>query len=438
MAEVIDAGKRRKRIVLLLVFLVLIFLLIFAFRAVLTPFLVAMFTAYLIDPVVQRMAPLHVFGRFRLGRGGAIVAIYLVLIGGFYLAGIFAVPALGKQLRQARADLPALQQRLEEAAQYLEEKFEEFLADEEEPAQEKSAQEETETGPPGAPRQPQRYRIHLKPDGQIVGKVVGRTATKISVQAGDDFYVLDQEQILREEPLASHEESSRLFRLGVDEFLHNLDFLLGFAIRFVVALVLALYKVVLVLMITAFLVIDRPAIVRFIKSVPPERFQPQYARLMQSVDRGLAGVIRGQLGICAVNGVLTWIGLEFLGVRYTLLLGFVAGVFSIVPVFGTIISTIPIVLIAGGAGGFEKGLLALGWILCIHFIEANYLNPKIMGTASKIHPVVVIFALLAGEHAYGIPGALLAVPAASILQSAFKFYVTDRMHESTDEARDTT
>ena len=52
-----------------------------------------------------------------------------------------------------------------------------------------------------------------------------------------------------------------------------------------------------------------------------------------------------------------------------------------------------------------------------------------MGSASKIHPVVVIFALLAGEHAYGIVGALLAVPAASLVQSAFKFYVIDRQTE---------
>ena len=191
MAEVIDAGKRRKRVVMLLVFLSLIFLLIFAFRAVLTPFLVAMFTAYLIDPVVERMAPLHLFGRFRLGRGGSIVAIYLVLIGGFYLAGIFAIPALGKQLRQMRADLPIAQAKLEAGAHYLEEKFQEFVGEEENGATEGDG--ETSGAPPG----PQRYRIHLKPDGQIVGNVVGRTETKVSVQVGEDFYVLDQEQIER-------------------------------------------------------------------------------------------------------------------------------------------------------------------------------------------------------------------------------------------------
>ncbi|MHC4410320.1 MAG: AI-2E family transporter, partial [Planctomycetota bacterium] len=69
-------------------------------------------------------------------------------------------------------------------------------------------------------------------------------------------------------------------------------------------------------------------------------------------------------------------------------------------------------------------------ILLIHFIEANFLNPKIMGSASKIHPVVIIFALLAGEHAYGIVGALLAVPTASIVQSGFTFFVLDRQAEA--------
>jgi predicted PurR-regulated permease PerM len=56
-----------------------------------------------------------------------------------------------------------------------------------------------------------------------------------------------------------------------------------------------------------------------------------------------------------------------------------------------------------------------------------------MGSASKIHPVVVVFALLAGEHAYGIVGALLAVPTVSIIQSSFKFYVLDRQAEAEAE-----
>jgi len=419
MAEVVDARKRRRRIVFLLVFLTLIFLVIFAFRAVLGTFLIAIFFAYLIDPVVERAA-------VKVTRGGAIVILYLVLLGLLYLGAIFAVPALGRQLRKARDDLPKVQATLEEAGAYLEEKYHEFVG---------TPVEEPETE--GSPEELTHSRIHLKPEGQIVGRVVGRTEKKLSVQVGDEFYVLDRKQILREEAPEKREESRLLSRLGADEVLTNLDSILGFALKVGSALIGTVMKLVLILMITAFLVIDRPQIVRFIKSLAPEQYRDTYETLTQYIDRGLAGVIRGQLGICAVNAILTFIGLQFLGVSYSLLLGVVAGIFSLIPIFGTILSTIPIVLIAWGAGGFQKGLLALGWILLIHFIEANYLNPRIMGTASKIHPVVIIFALVAGEHAYGIPGALLAVPAASILQSAFVFYVIDRAHETTAEPEGT-
>jgi predicted PurR-regulated permease PerM len=61
----------------------------------------------------------------------------------------------------------------------------------------------------------------------------------------------------------------------------------------------------------------------------------------------------------------------------------------------------------------------LAWVVAIHQLEANFLNPKIMGDAARVHPVLVVFALLAGEHLAGIVGALLAVPTLSITQTLF-------------------
>jgi predicted PurR-regulated permease PerM len=62
------------------------------------------------------------------------------------------------------------------------------------------------------------------------------------------------------------------------------------------------------------------------------------------------------------------------------------------------------------------------WIVGIHQLEANLLNPKIMGDQAHIHPVLVVFSLLAGEHFFGVPGALLAVPVLSIVQSIFMHF----------------
>ena len=73
--------------------------------------------------------------------------------------------------------------------------------------------------------------------------------------------------------------------------------------------------------------------------------------------------------------------------------------------------------------GLDTAAFALAWILLIHVLEANLLNPVIMGSHARMHPVVIIFALLAGEHTFGIWGALLAVPTMSIIQSCFRFYL---------------
>jgi predicted PurR-regulated permease PerM len=112
-------------------------------------------------------------------------------------------------------------------------------------------------------------------------------------------------------------------------------------------------------------------------------------------------------------------------VKYAPLLGAIAAVMSLIPIFGSILSSIPIVvvaLISSATLDIKKGLFVLGWIILIHLLEANFLNPKIMGNAAKIHPVLVVFALIAGEHGYGLVGALFAVPVASIIQTIFVYY----------------
>jgi predicted PurR-regulated permease PerM len=120
-------------------------------------------------------------------------------------------------------------------------------------------------------------------------------------------------------------------------------------------------------------------------------------RLLARLNRGLSGVIRGQIAICVINAILTGLGLLLLDVKFALLLAILAGFGSLVPIFGTIVSSIPALFIAL-TQSVATAVLLVFWILGIHFIEANILQPKIMGSAAKIHPAIIILALLAGEH----------------------------------------
>jgi predicted PurR-regulated permease PerM len=178
---------------------------------------------------------------------------------------------------------------------------------------------------------------------------------------------------------------------------------------------------VLLFMLTAFISVDAPRIVRFFETLLPSAWRDDYRRLVHAIDAGLAGVVRGQLTIMLVNGVLTLLGLLALRIPFAFALSALATILYVVPIFGTILSSVPIVLLAVAAGGISKGLLALGYILAIHALEAYVLNPKIMGDASKIHPVLIVLALVVGERSFGLVGALLAVPVASVFVAIFRF-----------------
>ena len=178
-------------------------------------------------------------------------------------------------------------------------------------------------------------------------------------------------------------------------------------------------------MVAAFILVDLDRIQGFLRSLVPEQYQLDYDRIATGIDRGLSGVIRGQIVICAINGALTYLGLWLFHVKYPLLLAGIAAAMSLMPIFGSILSSVPIVaiaLISSGTFDLRQGLFVLVWIIGIHLVEANLLNPKIMGDAAKIHPVLVVFALIAGEHSYGLVGALFAVPVASIIQTIFSYY----------------
>ena len=91
-----------------------------------------------------------------------------------------------------------------------------------------------------------------------------------------------------------------------------------------------------------------------------------------------------------------------------------------------------IVALVSGDQGVDifRGIAMVLWIVGVHFLEANLLNPKIIGTAAKIHPVLVIFALFLGEYSYGLVGALLAVPILSAIQVVFMYFYRKRWKDA--------
>lgn len=182
----------------------------------------------------------------------------------------------------------------------------------------------------------------------------------------------------------------------------------------------ALSSFLVIFIVTLFVLIDLPRIKAGILQMIPLHYRPSVISLMKAIDRDLSGTIRGQLLICVINGTFTTLGLLLLNVKFAITIGFIAGVFSLIPVFGAVISTIPAVLIALTQSVWTA-LAVVGVIIIIHLIEANMLNPKILGHTVELHPAIIIFAIIVGEHFFGAVGLLFGVPVAAIVRSILRF-----------------
>lgn len=397
-----------------------VLLILFLGREVLLPFVFAGLIAYILTPIVHWMAD-RPDGSRRMPRAVAIVTCYLVfiaLVAGFLL---LLVPRLSGDVARIGKEAPGLYKRINEewtpqVARWLEERFPSLVgvkAAPEEPAVATDVPLPPGTAVTATPLPDGRYALQLTPSGLEIKLLP------------DGSYRLQANEA-RPEP-ASLEDKLRAFvKKSLVGLQSKLNDLMRLGQSLVAGFIRGIFLFFFTLMICAFILIDLEKVHAFLRSLFPANVRDDYDVIIAGIDRGLSGVIRGQLLICVINGVLTYIGLLVFGVKYGLILSVVAGLMSLIPIFGSILSSVPIVIVALASGeeGIDvfRGVAMTLWIIGIHLIEANVLNPKIIGTAAKIHPVLVVFSLFLGEHAYGLVGALLAVPVLSAISVVFMFF----------------
>jgi predicted PurR-regulated permease PerM len=133
------------------------------------------------------------------------------------------------------------------------------------------------------------------------------------------------------------------------------------------------------------------------------------------------GWIRGQSIIAVIVGVMTWLGLQVLGVPYALIIGLIAGVTNLIPYLGPFVGGI----IAAISASFVSPALVLytvAYIAVIQQMESLFLQPRVMSDQVHLHPVLVVFSLLIGAMVAGLVGMLFAVPVAGVINTIFVYY----------------
>jgi predicted PurR-regulated permease PerM len=174
------------------------------------------------------------------------------------------------------------------------------------------------------------------------------------------------------------------------------------------------FDTLLVLVISVYFVADGARFrTRSLALIPAEQ-RSRAVFVEQNIGRVLGGYLRGQLTLAAIIGIATGIGMSLLGLPYAIVLGVLAGLLELVPMFGPILSAVPALVVAAFLP-FPTVFWVLLFFLAIQQIENNVLAPRISGHAVGLHPLGAMFALLAGFQLAGVIGGLFAVPIAGVL-----------------------
>lgn len=147
----------------------------------------------------------------------------------------------------------------------------------------------------------------------------------------------------------------------------------------------------------------------------PQKWRVEWQRLLQDINHVIRRFIRGDLIVAVIVGILTGIGVKLLGMEYALLIGIICGVFDLIPYFGPVIGAVPSIIL-GLTHSPMMGLKIAIVILVVQQIESDIISPKLMGDSVGLHPLLIVFALLAGGELAGFWGMLFSVPIAAVLR----------------------
>ena len=188
-----------------------------------------------------------------------------------------------------------------------------------------------------------------------------------------------------------------------------------------------LFSLVLIVVVSIYMLLDMDRLAAAIdRRFPPA---PGSQPLLRRVEGAVAGYVKGQFLVSLIIGASAGVGLWLIGTLgwaegqddYALLFGSWVAVAELIPYLGPWLGAIPPIiyaLVTDPVSAIWVTLLFLG----IHQIEGHVVVPKVMGTALRLHPLLVIFGLLAGGQIYGLPGVFLALPTLAALRAIWEFF----------------
>lgn len=336
----------------------LLALLLYLISPVLTPFLMALFIAYISNPAVSRLERVGVARWVSMLIGTLVI---MLIIG---IVSLLFLPALKDQVSSYLDGVPGYVEQLRKWAEPFIAKIQSLIAD----------VSDTE-----------------KKDSESVA-ALAKEAMPVGADAGEKTV-----DLVKASTAILINTVTNLFLIPVISF---------------------------------YLIRDWNSIVANLKRVLPASRRDYVLKLTAEVDEVLKSFLSGQVLVMISLGTMYFIGLLLIGLQFSLLIGVIAGILSFVPFLGTAVGLLmaSMVMIAQA-----DSVLELWKVVAVfsvgQFIEGNFLTPKLVGEKINLHPVVVIFAVLAGGQLFGFMGILLGLPVAAVAWVVIKNLAEDSAEE---------
>lgn len=242
-------------------------------------------------------------------------------------------------------------------------------------------------------------------------------------------------------------DDSIIGQLGIKEYIQNISNVnitdqfakwisfdnAGIYIKNIVGGASLIFDVFVTFIVSVYVLVERDSIKKFLMDIAYAMFDDKWYEVCIKYSRRLNsifyGFISGQVVDAFIVGVISVIAMSIMNVKYAVLLGTLIGVFNIIPYFGAIFGILFAIVITIFTGGFKSAAILAIVIVVLQQIDANIINPRIIGNNLHISPILVIFSVTVGGAYFGPLGMFLGVPILAIIKEIVLDFINYKNRE---------
>lgn len=195
----------------------------------------------------------------------------------------------------------------------------------------------------------------------------------------------------------------------------------------VIGIASGIFSIFVTVVVSIYILLERAEILKFVKRLNSSLFnEKKCATINRYFEKGneiFFKYISGQVLDAIVVAIIMSVALSIMNVRYALLLGFIIGLFNLIPYFGAIIAVIVACLITIFTGGITQAIWVAVVLIVLQQIDANIINPKILKDALEISKILIIFSITVGGAYFGVLGMFLGVPVIAVVKMMLDDYI---------------